>query len=220
MEKYLQDRAWSMLPCKYREEVKRLYDEFKDVSDRYKDVPCLSDADRRSSDRNIGHLAAMRAVFGHHNLTSDAEGEEMLCVKASKVREMYALNENILYFDSTHKGAILLKKKLTELFGFKCLPDELNEDNFATKKPQPAEPKNEGTHQEQCVPKNAESGTHSFSHILKGGFHDNNRLHIAAMVMQGVVANGCISSPDEIAKYSFAVADALIAAVKEGGSHD
>lgn len=55
MEKYLQDRAWSMLPCKYREEVKRLYDEFKDVSDRYKDVPCLSDADRRSSDRNIGH---------------------------------------------------------------------------------------------------------------------------------------------------------------------
>lgn len=32
MEKYLQDRAWSMLPCKYREEVKRLYEEFKDVS--------------------------------------------------------------------------------------------------------------------------------------------------------------------------------------------
>ena len=64
MGKYLQDRAWSMLPCKYREEVKRLYDEFKDVSDSHKDVPCLSDADRRSSDRNIGHLAAMRAVFG------------------------------------------------------------------------------------------------------------------------------------------------------------
>lgn len=49
---------------------------------------------------------------------------------------------------------------------------------------------------------------------------NHDRLHIAAMAMQGVVANGCISSPDEIAKYSFAVADALIAAVKEGGTDD
>lgn len=204
MDKELQDHAWSILPKEFKEEVNEIY---LNAVVRH---PC-----------GYNHKTdLLKYLFGRHNLTSDAEGEEMLCVKASKVREMYALNENILYFDSTHKGAILLKKKLTELFGFKCLPDELNEDNFATKKPQPAEPKNEGTHQEQCVPKNAESGTHSFSHILKGGFHDHNRLHIAAMVMQGVVANECISSPDEIAKYSFAVADALIAAVKEGGSHD
>ena len=32
------------------------------------------------------------------------------------------------------------------------LPDELNEDNFAKSEPKPAEPKNEGTRQEQCVP--------------------------------------------------------------------
>ena len=85
LEKYLQDRAWSMLPCKYREEVKRLYDEFKDVSDRYKDVPCLSDADRRSSDRNIGHLAAMRAVFGEHNLTAEEEPEAEHFADAGKM---------------------------------------------------------------------------------------------------------------------------------------
>ena len=144
MDKYLQDRAWSMLPCKYREEVKRLYEEFKDVSDRYRDVPCLSDADRRSSDRNIGHLAAMRAVFGEHNLTAEEEPEVEHFADAGKM------------FDS----------------------------------------------------------------FIRQTSREHDRLHIAAMAMQGVVANGCISSPDEIAKSSFAVADALIAAVKEGGSHD
>lgn len=163
-----------------------------------------------------------------HNLTSDAEGEEMLCVKASKVREMYALNEKILYLDPTHKGAILLKKKLSDLFGSKCLYDELNEDNFATKKPQPAEPKNEGTHQEQCVPKNAESGTHSFSHIRKDDFRKERRLNIAAQIVASMIGSDDWTtwrggSNKEIwhnmAKSSLEIADALIAECEEGGGN-
>ena len=54
----------------------------------------------------------------------DAEGEEMLTVKAKVVREIYAYNEDILSLDSTHSGAILLRKKLQELFGSKCLSNE------------------------------------------------------------------------------------------------
>lgn len=54
----------------------------------------------------------------------DAEEEEMLTVSRKRVREMYAYNEDILSLDPTHSGAILLKKKLQELFGSKCLPDE------------------------------------------------------------------------------------------------
>lgn len=69
------------------------------------------------------------------------------------------------------------------------LPDELHEDNFAKSEPKPSEPKNEGTHQEQYVPKNAESGTHSLNRILKDDFREHNRLHIAAMAMQGILSN-------------------------------
>lgn len=139
MEKYLQDRAWSMLPCKYREEVKRLYDEFKDVSDRYKDVPCLSDADLRSSDRNIGHLAAMRAVFGEHNLTAEEEPER-LC---KSMKDFHSVEQS-------------------------------------------------------------------------------DRLHIAAMLAQSFVSEMYLAPRDipRIVTASLGVADALIAAVKEGGSHD
>lgn len=104
MTKELQDLAWSILPKEFKEEVKKEY---------RKGYVCET-------------LTMLITLFGYHNLTSDAEGEEMLCVKASKVREMYALNENILYLDSTHKGAILLKKKLTDLFGSKCLPDNVD----------------------------------------------------------------------------------------------
>lgn len=207
MNKKLQDYVWSILPKEFKEEVKKEY---------YHD------------DSNPFELAQLEAIFGIHNLTSDAEEEEMLCVKASKVREMYALNEKILYLDSTHKGAILLKKKLTDLFGSKCLYDELNEDNFATKKPRPAEPKNEGTHQEQCVPKNAESGTHSFSHILKDSFRKERRLNIAAQIVASMIGSDDWTtwrggSNKEIwhnmAKSSLEIADALIAEAEKGGGN-
>ena len=113
MTKELQDHVWSILPKEFKEEVKEIY------SNAITYHPC-----------GYNHKTdLLKYLFGRHNLTSDAEGEEMLCVKALKVREMYALNEKILYLDSTHKGAILLKKKLTDLFGSKCLHDELNEDN-------------------------------------------------------------------------------------------
>ena len=142
-----------------------------------------------------------------HNLTSDEEEEEMLCVKASKVREMYALNEKILYLDSTLKGAILIKKKLTDLFGSKCLHDELNEDNFATKKPEPAEPKNK-----DCD-----------NHLADVDKMMDLRLNIAAMAMQGILANShqemVDMKIDKVAELAIEAADALIAECEEGGGN-
>ena len=163
-----------------------------------------------------------------HNLTSDAEGEELLTVKRSDV-----INE----FDKLHKlsyKAADLQVGLNAfrtLFGSKCLPDEdAHEDNFATKKPKPAEPKNEGTRQEQCVPKNAESGTH-LDRIVNNGFREHNRLHIAAMAMQGILSNAdrmkgyehvattppCEELTVVVARNALRYADALIKKV-EGGS--
>lgn len=76
------------------------------------------------------------------------------------------------------------------------------------------EPANEGTRQEQCVPKNAESGTHSFNHILKDGFRDHNRLHIAAILAAGMLASEVRCYPVDRA---LELADQLITACKKGG---
>ena len=102
MKKELQDLAWSVLPKEFKEEAK------KEWHKAYNNIT----------------KSTLEYFFGIHNLTSDAEGEEMLTVKAKVVREIYAYNEDILSLDSTHRGAILLRKKLQELFGSKCLPDE------------------------------------------------------------------------------------------------
>lgn len=82
------------------------------------------------------------------------------------------------------------------------------------------EPKNEGMSQEQCVPKNAESGTHSFNHILKDGFRKERRLNIAAQIVASMIGSDDWTtwrggSNKEIwhnmAKSSLEIADALIA---------
>ena len=47
----------------------------------------------------------------------------MLHVSRKRVQEIYSYNEEILSHDPAHSGAILLKKKLADLFGSKCLPE-------------------------------------------------------------------------------------------------
>lgn len=158
-------------------------------------------------------------ALGKHE--KDAEGEEMLTCDRDVVRMLY---------DGT--DSVKVRQVLEGIFGSKCLPDELNEDNFAKSEPKPSEPKNEGTHQEQYVPKNAESGTHSLNHILKDGFREHNRLHIAAMAMQGILSNAdrmkryeyvateppCEELAVVVARNALRYADALIAECEKGGT--
>ena len=100
---------------------------------------------------------------------------------------------------------------LESIFGSKCLPDA-HEDNFTR-----TEPKDEGTHQEQCVPKNAESGTHSFNTILKDSFQNERRLNIAAQILSGIVASG--KPCRQPVKRVLELTDALIAECEKGGGN-
>lgn len=108
MNKELSDRVWKILPKEFKEEVKIEY--------KY----CLH------CNKNASAIK-LEQIFGHHNLTSDSEGEEMLCVKASTVRDMYAANDRLI---ADHIGggierqAALINEILRTLFGSKCLPDE------------------------------------------------------------------------------------------------
>lgn len=115
MNKELIDRVWKYYLLKeFKEEVKAEYHRtsIMGVKGQYE----------------LGILHTYENTFGYHNLTSDAEGEEILCVSRKRVQEMYSVFEKFKDKDDTCFN-------LATLFGSKCLPDELNEDNFASKEP-------------------------------------------------------------------------------------
>lgn len=120
MNKELIDRAWSVLPKKFKEGVKYRYHNFN----------CYNHT------ANIEVKEILEYLFSPHNLTSDAEGEvELLHVTRQKVMGLYANAKKIhdLYTSATCintkesqqidicKGVMSI---LDTLFGSKCLPDE------------------------------------------------------------------------------------------------
>lgn len=135
MDKKLQDLAWSLLPKEFKGEVKKLYVE----------IEVELSKEKGATDNRTWQFRGMKSLlaylFGKHNLTSDAEGEEMLTVSRKRVQNIYAQCEKIEMDDSpnlpaeTVDAASTKMALLTSLFGFKCLPDELNEDNFAKSEP-------------------------------------------------------------------------------------
>ena len=142
MTKELQDLAWKCLPKRFKEEVKSHY---VGLNAAYralfsKDSLTNAECDRCNAMRE--KIVLYNMYFGHHNLTSDAEGEEMLTVPRNKVQEQYALNVNALregnLTDMQIEIATKVKDTLYYLFGSKCLPDDTMDD---TKEPKPAEPK-------------------------------------------------------------------------------
>lgn len=141
MDKTTQNLIWSCLPHEYKKEVKRQYRIVINGNQYF--TQCT-----------------LEFLFGHHNLTSDAEREvELLHVTRQKVMGLYANAKKIhdLYTSATCintkesqqidicKGVMSI---LDTLFGSKCLPDEdcnvASSDvasNVAGSKPKPAEPK-------------------------------------------------------------------------------
>lgn len=213
MNRELQDYVWACLPKEFKEEVNEIY------LNAVEHHPC---AYNHKTD-------LLKYLFGKHNLTSDEEGEEMLTCEKYKVEEALNYCDELDSISGSHNMRNWGEQMIAYLFGSKCLPDELNEDNFAKSEPKPSEPKNEGTRQEQYVPKNAESGTHSLNHILKDGFREHNRLHIAAMAMQGILSNAdqmrgyeyvateppCEELAVVVARNALRYADALITKVEK-----
>ena len=143
MNKYLQDLAWSVLPKEFKEEVKKYY---RTLHEQYKDYDGLhlENAKAKVQER----IVTLEYSFGIDNLTSDAEGEEMLTVSRKKVQEMFAANKRS---KSAFAGTEIASESeqinhvLFSFFGSKCLPDahednftskdELNEDNFGKSEP-------------------------------------------------------------------------------------
>lgn len=110
MNKELQNLAWRCLPKEFKEEVKKIF----------------------YTHENNEIKTYLIHLFGEHNITSDAKGEEMLTVSRKRVQEMYAHYDKICndpnrprdYIESIYEYADGVTIALDDLFGSKCLPDE------------------------------------------------------------------------------------------------
>lgn len=127
MDKELINRTWSCLPKEFKEEVKKSY--------RY--YSCMA-----KDQYDCGIMDCIETIFGKHNLTSDAEGEEMLTVEANLVKELYQRAKEIeeeskrIYSPLVAAKYRGVQRAIEDLFGSKCLLDDVD-----SSEPKPAEPK-------------------------------------------------------------------------------
>lgn len=128
MDIELIDKAWACLPKEFKEEVKDIYS----IAIIYH--PC-----------GYNHKTdLLKYLFGRHNLTSKAEGEETLICEKSKVQRAYNTSREIVKAENPDSLMYSMHTQimcvLENLFGSKCLPDA-HEDNFTRTEPKPSEPK-------------------------------------------------------------------------------
>lgn len=135
MNKTAQNLTWNCLPLEVKKEVKRQYQIAINVKEYYTEC-------------------TLEYLFGIDNLTSDAEGEEMLTCEKSKAMRLYShlldlvenerMSEHYSGWCDLEREYIALfgENVFADYFGSKCLPDEdAHEDNFVKSEPKPAEPK-------------------------------------------------------------------------------
>ena len=108
MNKELIDRAWACLPKEFKEEVKEIYS----IAIIYH--PC-----------GYNHKTdLLKYLFGRHNLTSKAEGEETLICEKSKVQRAYNTSREIVKAENPDSLMYSIHTQimcvLENLFGSKC----------------------------------------------------------------------------------------------------
>lgn len=237
MNKELQDLAWSVLPKEFKEEVKKIYSALLANIKMYRgDNPeQVGTTDPILWERTLGIKNTLCRLFGTHNLTSDAEGEEMLMVSRKEIQEIYRDADNLrrdpaIPSHSTYWNAQV--ELLYDLFGFACLPDnvdspepnvdsthdnvdssEVNVDSLEYLEPKA----NSDIDIDELVAKGyVPDPAKQFGNILKDGFRNERRLNIAAMMAQAILTR-IDDTPQVIAEAAFRHANALFAECEKGG---
>ena len=215
----LQNKVWPILPKEFKEKVKKKY--ARCVKIDADDNPNLPAYAVKSA---ISRMTLLEKLFGHHNLTSDAEGEEILTCEKSKAMQLYShlldlvenerISEHYSEWCDLEREYIALfgENVFADYFGSKCMPDA-HEDNFTRTEPKPAEPKEKSSNSTEL--KSQEVDKH-FDAIIKDGFREHNRLHIAAMAMAGILSYGDLADPDEVTDMAMIYADELIEKCEKG----
>lgn len=100
-----QNKVWSILPKEFKEEVKEIY------LNAVEHHPC-----------GYNHKTdLLKYLFGRHNLTSKAEGEELLTCEKYKVEEALNYCDELDSISGSHNMRNWGEQMIAYLFGSKCL---------------------------------------------------------------------------------------------------
>ena len=164
--------------------------------------------------------------LNQYNLTSDAEGEEILTCEKYKVEEALNYCDELDSISGSHNMLNWGKQMIEYLFGSKCLLDA-HEDNFAKTDLEPYTEQ-----REDLIPPNSgelesQEADKQFNTIIKDSFAKERRLNIAAQIVALMVGSddwttwrGGTNKEiwHNMAKSSLEIADALIdECEKKGG---
>lgn len=133
MDRELIDRAWRILPAEFKRVVKAHYAGLNAAYKAYlsKDSLTNEECDRCKAIRE--KIVLYNMYFGHHNLASDAEGEEMLTVSRKEIQQLVAVNDKLIKKHPGRDSIEAIQAKtvntiLNRLFGSKCLPDDTKDN--------------------------------------------------------------------------------------------
>lgn len=200
-----------------RQKVMGLYANAKKLHNLYTSATCINEAESRTIDRTDGTMWVLKNLFGSKCLPDEepkpAEpkfkvGDIVLC-RGSKCKITDCFTEPhyyLTYADGKYRGQFLGLNRESDLEPYTA--------------PTAKNPKETAKTFASDEPTDTESD--DFDRIVNDSFRGHNRLHIAAMAMQGILANSdevyraetCTETkqtPQAIAKYALACADALIA---------
>lgn len=117
----LQNKVWSLLPKEFKEEVKDCY---KTAKAQHKENFHLEVEAALIRERII----MLEYFFGFHNLTPDAEEEELLTCEKYKVEEALNYCDELDSISGSHNMLNWGKQMIVYLFGSKCLSDETKQE--------------------------------------------------------------------------------------------
>lgn len=197
MNKELQDKAWSVLPKEFKEEVKKLYREFAFTREGY-----------------------YVELFGLHNLTSDNEkiNEPKPSEPRFKVGDKVVVCYRLEHDKIGRIQEVLYNGYYDIDYGGGRTEHHIIESRL--------EPYTEANEKSRNLSQETANCDKHFDNILKDSFRNERRLNIAAIAMQGILSNPQllkiaietyqeeIGSPDiyvAVAKTAKEQADALIA---------
>lgn len=224
MTKELKDLAWACLPREFKEKVKKEY--ARCVKIEADDNPNLPAYAVKSA---ISRMALLEKLFGEHNLTSDAEGEEMLCCENYEPkpdepkfkegdRAIYCIPEK----QRIKARVVNVRQRsgstlFNTLFNYDIRLDDGRTANWVDE--QWLLPDNDD--QVRAVTKKA---SERFDKILAKDLRKEKRLRIATQLMAAMMSNPVMFNKEsitveyeDIVHGSLEYADALIAAAEKGG---
>lgn len=76
MNRELQDKAWSVLPQEFKEEVKALYTKARDIYNIYTSATCINGNESRIIDVFFGEIQVIDALFGSKCLSDESARKE------------------------------------------------------------------------------------------------------------------------------------------------